>query len=88
MKSIFTSEYESFIGKLIAARKAAGLTQQGLADQLGRPQSFVSKYERRERRLDVVEFVRVAMLLGIESSLLVKDIEQALTGHGKGKPKR
>lgn len=88
MKSIFTIEYESLIGKLIAARKAAGLTQQELADQMGRPQSFVSKYERRERRLDVVEFVRVAMLLGIESSLLVKDIEQALTGRQKGKPKK
>ena len=42
---------------MIAARKAAGLTQHALARRLGRPQSFVAKYEGGERRLDVVEFV-------------------------------
>jgi len=45
---------------LIQARKSAGLTQQAVADVLGKPQSFVAKYENGERRLDVVEFIRIA----------------------------
>jgi transcriptional regulator with XRE-family HTH domain len=44
-------------------RKKAGLTQTDLAKALGRPQSFVSKYESGERQLDPVEFVRISQLL-------------------------
>lgn len=84
MKSIFTCEYEGLIAQLVSARKQAGLTQPDLAQILGRPQSFVSKYERRERRLDVVEFVRVALALKIKPSDLVKVIEQALSVQKKG----
>lgn len=51
---------------LTEARKAAGLTQADLASRLSRPQSFVSKYERGERRLDVVEFGEVAHALRID----------------------
>ena len=51
---------------LIEARKQANLTQSDLAVRLNRPQSFVSKYERGERRLDVVEFGEVAKALGID----------------------
>jgi transcriptional regulator with XRE-family HTH domain len=51
---------------LIESRKGAGLTQADLSQRLKRPQSFVSKYERGERRLDVVEFGNVAKALGID----------------------
>jgi transcriptional regulator with XRE-family HTH domain len=51
---------------LVEARNNAGITQAGLAARLKRPQSFVSKYERGERRLDVVEFGDVAKALGID----------------------
>lgn len=44
---------------MIAARKKAQLTQESLAKYLQKPQSFVAKYEKGERRLDVVEFLRV-----------------------------
>ena len=44
----------------------AGLTQQELADRLGRPQSFVAKYEGGERRLDVIEFVEVSQAIGAD----------------------
>ncbi|HEX5235751.1 MAG TPA: helix-turn-helix transcriptional regulator [Silvibacterium sp.] len=50
----------------MSARKSAGLTQAELAERLSRPQSFVSKYERGERRLDVVEFGEVAKALAID----------------------
>lgn len=52
---------------LVEAREAAGLTQTEVARRLGKPQSFVSKYERGERRLDVTEFVELADALAIDS---------------------
>ncbi len=51
---------------LVQARKKADLTQSELSSRLKRPQSFVSKYERGERRLDVIEFGEVARALGID----------------------
>ena len=53
-KSIFTPEYDRFRLLLIQARKTAGLTQVELAERLRKPQSYVSKFERGERRLDVI----------------------------------
>lgn len=58
-------EYAKLREQFIQARKSTGLTQVDLADRLGRPQSFVSKYERGERRLDVVEFCEVCHALGV-----------------------
>jgi len=65
-KSTHTGEYDRFRLLLIEARKGAGLSQSELAERLGKPQSFVSKFERGERRLDVVEFRQVADAIGIE----------------------
>jgi len=50
----------------VNARKESGLTQADIAARLKRPQSFISKYERGERRLDLVEFREVAQALGID----------------------
>lgn len=47
--------YQRFLKRLRAARREAGLTQAEVARRLGRPQSFVSKCESGERRVDVVE---------------------------------
>ena len=55
-----------FLRLLTEARKSAGVTQVELSERLSRPQSFVSKYERGERRLDVVEFVEVAQAMGAD----------------------
>ena len=72
--SIFTERYNRFRLSLIEARKAKNLTQVDLADSLKRPQSFVSKYERGERRLDVVEFFEVARALGIDPITFLKEL--------------
>jgi transcriptional regulator with XRE-family HTH domain len=54
-KSLFSKEYQIFLSQLRKARVDAGLTQTALAERLGETQSFISKVERGERRLDVVE---------------------------------
>jgi len=64
MKSTYTDTYRILIERLIQARRKRGMTQAELALQLGRHQSFVSKIENRERRLDVVEFIEIARLIG------------------------
>ena len=48
----------------VGARRQAKLTQQQVADRLGKPQSFVAKHENGERQLDVIEFLHVAEALG------------------------
>jgi transcriptional regulator with XRE-family HTH domain len=64
MKSTYTDTYRVLIERLIQARRKRGMTQAELALKLGRPQSFISKIENRERRLDVVEFIEIAHLIG------------------------
>ncbi len=52
------------------------LTQADLARALGRPQSFVSKFERGERRLDVIEFLDVARALSLDPMRVIADLER------------
>ena len=85
MKSVFTEEYEFLLEYLISARKAADITQQDLAKRLKKPQSFVSKYERRERRLDVVEFVSLAQIMSFDPCEVIKEIEKRLEPRAKRK---
>lgn len=54
-ESIHSKEYREFIRKLIAARLQAGLTQVQVGHKLKKPQSYISKIERSERRIDIIE---------------------------------
>jgi transcriptional regulator with XRE-family HTH domain len=60
----------------VEARKGAGLTQNDLARRLSRPQSFVSKFERGERRLDVIEFLDVAQAIGISAPEVLEKLKE------------
>jgi transcriptional regulator with XRE-family HTH domain len=73
-RSIVSPEYEQLRQLLVQARKAAQLTQEALAARLGRPQSFVAKYEGGERRLDVIEFIEVARALGADPARIVRKL--------------
>ena len=75
MSSIFREEYKTFLKLLIAARQQAGLTQQTVADALKRPQSFVSKYENGERRLDVVEYLRISEIIGFDPCQIIRELQ-------------
>lgn len=76
-KSVFTEKHDLFRQMLVNARGKSGLTQVQLAERLSRPQSFVSKVERGERRLDVVEFFEVAQALGIDPFAFLKELYDA-----------
>ncbi|WP_425079717.1 helix-turn-helix domain-containing protein [Ruegeria denitrificans] len=67
-KSIYDDEYRSLIKRLRDHRVLVGMTQQALADALGKPQSFVAKVEGCERRLDVIEFKHWCEVLDVESA--------------------
>jgi transcriptional regulator with XRE-family HTH domain len=75
-KSAFSRKHAQLRKVLVQARRDAGLTQVALAKKLGRPQSFVSKFERGERRLDVPEFLDVARALGIDPARIITNIER------------
>jgi transcriptional regulator with XRE-family HTH domain len=70
--SIYPDEYRRALALLVEARKASGMTQQQLAEALGRPQSFVSKFENGERRLDVAEFLNISRLVGADPCALLE----------------
>lgn len=59
-KSIHSKEYKKVIERLKKAREEAGMKQAEVAKKLEKPQSFVSKVERGERRLDVTELKKFA----------------------------
>lgn len=56
------------------ARERAGLNQQQLAKQLAKPQSFVSSYERGQRRIDMLEFLKIVRAIGDDPSRVFAEI--------------
>jgi transcriptional regulator with XRE-family HTH domain len=75
-KSAFGRKQAQVRKLLVQARRDAKLTQVALAKKLGRPQSFVSKFESGERRLDVAEFLDVARALGLDAAQAIADLER------------
>lgn len=63
--SVRDPRYVEILGKMRSARRAARLTQESLAFRLGQPQSYVSKIESGERRIDVVELIDLCAALGV-----------------------
>jgi transcriptional regulator with XRE-family HTH domain len=77
-KSIFSPEQEVLQNLLRQIRKGWGLTQEELAKLLGEPQSFVSKYESGERRLDLIEVREVCRAVGMTLLEFVTRFEERL----------
>src|SRR5215216_1927599 len=73
-KSVFTKRYKLFLAILISTREDKGFSQHQLAKRLKKPQSFVSKYERGERRLDVIEFLDIVKVLEADPHEIIRKI--------------
>jgi len=71
VKSVRDPRYVELIGRLRSARRRAGVTQVGLGWRLGKSQSYVSKIETGERRLDLVELLVICEALGITLGAVV-----------------
>ena len=76
-KSIFSANYDTFLALLRKERKRAELTQEQIAERIGQDQSFVSKCERGERRLDFVEVMAFCQAIGISFLDFATRFEQA-----------
>jgi transcriptional regulator with XRE-family HTH domain len=76
-RSIHSTPYVVLREHLANARIAAALTQEELAARLGRPQSYIAKYETGDRRLDVVEFLEVCASIGIEPASVLDAVQEA-----------
>jgi len=77
-KSIYSEEYSLLISQLKKAREEKSLTQSELAERLGQTQSFVSKVERGERRLDVVELRAFCQSIGITFLTFIDTFDRSL----------
>lgn len=74
-KSLHTPEHELLCRRLTEAREHAGLTQAEVARRMSKPQSFVSKYEIGERRIDVVEFLQICGALEISAERFIRQLK-------------
>lgn len=77
-KSIYTKDYRIFLSCLRQARKSAGVTQGQLAAKIGTTQSVISKCERGERRVDVVELRQFCKAIGIPFDVFISELESAI----------
>lgn len=75
-KSAFELPYIEIIERLIARRKELGMSQVDLAEAYGEDQPFISRIERRQRRLDVWEFVRFCRILQVAPGDILKGVEE------------
>jgi ribosome-binding protein aMBF1 (putative translation factor) len=82
-KSITSREYAVFLRELRSVRKRNGLTQADLAERLDETQSFVSKCERGERRIDVSELRTFCCAIGLALTDFVGHYERALLAAAK-----
>ena len=78
-KSIYTDQHKVLIALLRDLRVEAGLTQAELAEKIGKDQTFVSKYESGERRLDILELREICQVLGMSLEKFVRQLEKALS---------
>jgi ribosome-binding protein aMBF1 (putative translation factor) len=78
-KTLGSERHDALIAFLINRRKAAGLSQSKLAKRMGEYQSFVARMESGQRRVDVVEFLALAELLGFCATEALHEIEKSIT---------
>ena len=72
-----TENTKTFLKLILNARKLSGLTQKQLADILRKNQSYISKYENGDRRLDVIEFLEISHAMNVNPVEIISDLEKS-----------
>lgn len=75
-RGIHDSRYRWVIDRLVEARKKLGLSQEAVAQRLGKPQQYVSRYETGERRLDIFEYLDAARALTVDGLALASEADR------------
>lgn len=75
-KTLGSERHKALISLLIEAREKAGLTQTELAEKIGEYQSFVARLESGQRRVDVVEFLELAEVLGFDAPATMAEVQK------------
>jgi transcriptional regulator with XRE-family HTH domain len=83
-KSVYSTRYKRLLRALKDARIAAGLTQADAAERLNKPQSFVSKCEAGERRIDVIEFLEYCRIYDTSADGILAAINGPSSGRSRG----
>lgn len=82
-KSVYSTRYKRLLHALKNARVAAGLTQAEAAERLKKPQSFVSKCEAGERRIDVIELLEYCRIYNISAEYILAAINGTNAGRSR-----
>jgi transcriptional regulator with XRE-family HTH domain len=77
-KNTRLNQQKKLLVLLRGVRVEAGLTQSELASRLGADQTFISKYESGERRLDILELREVCQVIGIDFVALIRRLDKDL----------
>lgn len=77
-RTTFSAPYREMLRLLKSARIEAGITQADLALKLGKPQSYVSKFERGERSIDLVEFLQIVQAIGSDAHRIIDLVNETI----------
>ena len=83
---VFSDEYQQLRDALVEARQQAGITQRDLAERLGKSHSHVARIENGQRRVDTLEFFRIARSVGVEPVRLFEAVSRRLDELRAGRP--
>ena len=76
--SLHDEAYREFVELLVLRRKSSGLSQQELADALGWNQSIIAKIETAQRRIDIIELIKLSEAAGFDVLKIVKDAKKLI----------
>ena len=80
--SLHDERYQRFVELLVQRRRASAKSQQIVADELGWNQSIMAKIETAQRRIDIIELIRVADVVGFDVVKLVQDLRRQMIAEG------
>ena len=73
-RDLNSPRYRALRELIRSARKERGMSQVQVAKVMGRPQSYIADFERRERRIDVVEYLALAEAIGFDPAAVLAEV--------------